>query len=292
MKQILIIISVIILFSCANSDSKDENANRRKKDSLPADIASLRDSNNGQLQNIEKPELEDAKVIYPEIIRKFEHDKNAYTQGLLFRNGYLIESTGQYGQSSIRKVDINSGKVLKKVDIPYNYFGEGITIHDEKLYMLTWRERTCFIFDPDTFEEIETKRYYSEGWGLEKIGDRLIMSDGSNFLRYLDPDSFEILKTISIYEGNFPVQKLNELEYIEGMLFANIWMEDKIAVIDPDAAEVLAYVDCSELREFVKHDSNAETLNGIAYINGKGTFILTGKNWPFYFEVSIDINDI
>lgn len=222
-----------------------------------------------------------------DVIRAFPHDKNAYTQGLLIHNGYLYESTGQYGSSSVRKLDLKTGDILLNKQISYTYFGEGITIFDNKLYFLTWRSRTCLVMNPDDFGMINQYSYTGEGWGLTDNGKYLFMSDGSNFIRVLDPMTFKVIKTLAAYESASPLYNLNELEMANGMIYANIWMEDHIVMLDPDTGALIGKCDLSFLREKIGNSDKAETLNGIAYNPESGTFIVTGKYWDSYFEIEI-----
>jgi len=225
-----------------------------------------------------------------ELVRVIPKEPMTYTQGLLFHNGQLYESTGQYGRSSVRIVDHNTGKVLKTKKISPQYFGEGIAIMNDKLYMLTWTSRTCFVFDPISFKEIESFTYPSEGWGLADYGEKLIKSDGSYFLRVIDPETFREEKTITVNLNGRPLTNLNELEYVNGLLYANIYMSDKIAVIEPETGEVLSIIDFGELRSYEQNNKDAEAFNGIAYNPATDTFYVTGKDWLNYFEIKFLYN--
>ncbi|PKL86362.1 MAG: glutamine cyclotransferase [Ignavibacteriae bacterium HGW-Ignavibacteriae-1] len=220
-----------------------------------------------------------------ELVRVIPKEPMAYTQGLLFHNGQLYESTGQYGRSSVRIVDHNTGKVLKSKKISPQHFGEGIAIMNDKLYMLTWTSRTCFVFDPVTFKEIESFTYPSEGWGLTDYGDKLIKSDGSYFLKVIDPETFREENAITVVLNGRPLTNLNELEYVNGLLYANIYMSDKIAVIEPETGEVLSIIDFGKLRSYEENNKDAEAFNGIAYNPATDTFYVTGKDWLNYFEI-------
>lgn len=286
--KLVITILIFVIISCSN-EAKDEKNSSEAVQENP--IENLRQDTSSYIdKKVENPKPKEIPTIKPEIIRIFPHDNNAYTQGLIYLNGKLFESTGQYGKSSLREVNISSGKVIRKTNIPISYFGEGISIINDELFMLTWRERTCFVFDLNTLEITAEMNYYSEGWGLTTIGDMLIMSDGSNYLRYLDPQTMEVKRTVGGYHGNSPLMNLNELEYAYGYIFANIYGYDEIAVIEPDSGELIATIDCSELRGTAGTNREAEVLNGIAYNPEKDTFVLTGKYWDSYAEVQINLD--
>jgi glutamine cyclotransferase len=228
------------------------------------------------------------ELYKPEIIRKFEHDKRAFTQGLCIYNGFLLESTGQRGESSLRKIDLFTGNIINKKDIAAKYFGEGITVLNNKLYFLTWTSQVCLIFDPDTFEEIDSFTYFSQGWGLTDDTKSLIMSDGSSYIRFFNPEDFLVERTLFVKLNGKPVQNLNELEYVNNKIYANIWGKDYLYIIDPDSGEVEGKIDLSELRPLGAVNPEAEVLNGIAYNNESDTFIVTGKNWDYYFEIKLN----
>lgn len=219
------------------------------------------------------------------IVNTYPHDPEAFTQGLIYHEGQLFEGTGLYERSSLRRVDLETGEVLQLVDLPPDVFGEGITILDNRIYMLTWREWTCYVYDLD-FELQKTFNYPTEGWGLTHNGNYLIMSDGTSTLRLLDPGSFQITDTITVrYNGN-PLDNLNELEYVDGLIYANIWLTDQIALIDPMSGNVIDMIDFNSLKNELDTDQ-IDVLNGIAYNHEKGTFYITGKLWPKIFEVEI-----
>ncbi len=221
-----------------------------------------------------------------DIVATFPHDPAAFTQGLLVHDGQLYESTGQYGHSSIRRVDLQSGRVEQLAPLNFTYFGEGMTILGERIYQLTWKSQTALVYDLASFELLETKRYSGEGWGLTDDGEALIMSDGSATLRYYDPDTFEQLRTLEVRDQGRPVTRLNELEYIDGEIWANIWYDDRLVRISPATGEVLAWVDLSHLVPRTRRSPDA-VLNGIAYDADAGRLFVTGKNWPQLFEISL-----
>lgn len=224
------------------------------------------------------------KEINYEIINVYPHAIDAFTQGLVFHQGYLYESTGQYGSSSLRKTDYQSGEIIKSIQLEKNYFAEGITIFDNKIYQLSWRENTAFVYDLD-FNLIKTFNYQGEGWGLTANENYLIMSDGSQFIYYRQADNFEIVKKIAITADGVPLQNINELQYLDGYLYANIWLEDYIVKIDPKKAQVKAYLDLKNIIDKDQYEHQLDVLNGIAYLEERGSFIVTGKLWPKSFEI-------
>lgn len=222
-----------------------------------------------------------------EVVNAFPHDPNAFTQGLIYRDGYLYESTGLYGESSLRKVDLETGQVLQQVDLPAEFFGEGLTDWGDTLLQLTWREETGLIYDLDSFALLDQFSYPMEGWGLTHDGERLIMSDGSATLYFLSPDTFEVLDRVEVTYRGVKIQQINELEYIRGEVFANLWLRDQIVRIDPVSGEVLGWIDLEGLLpdELIRADT--DVLNGIAYDPAADRLFLTGKRWPKLFEVRL-----
>lgn len=224
------------------------------------------------------------------VVNTFSHDPKAYTQGLVYQDGFMYEGTGQYGESTLRKIDIATGKILSILGIDSQLFGEGITIYKDKIYQITWRSRKGFIYDLNTFSLQSTFTYNTEGWGITTVGDKLIMSDGSNKLYHIAPSTFNIIKEVEVYDHRGAVARLNELEYIDGLVWANVWMTDRIVAIDPETGAVVGEMDMKDLlpaRDKARLDDTDEVLNGIAYNPKKKTFYLTGKKWPKLFEVAI-----
>jgi glutaminyl-peptide cyclotransferase len=222
-----------------------------------------------------------------EVVHTWPHNPNAYTQGLVFHDGKLLESTGQVGRSSLRRVELETGKVLQKVDVPEPYFAEGITLLKGKIYQLTWQHQLGFIYDASTLEKIGKFNYQGEGWGLTNDGQSLILSDGSHRLRFLDPDNFQVRKTIAVLDGTRAILELNELEYVQGEIYANIWHADRIARIDPQTGRIVGWIDLTGLLARGEvHDEEA-VLNGIAYDETNGRLFVTGKLWPKLFEVRV-----
>ncbi len=222
-----------------------------------------------------------------QILNIFPHDSNAFTQGLILVDGKLLESTGQEGSSSLRSVELDTGKVLKKVDVPPPYFAEGAAVLNGKVYQLTWQHSVGFIYDLQTLERAGQFDYEGEGWGLTTDGQSLIMSDGSSRLKFLDPSSFRVSRTISVTDGATPVNKLNELEVVKGEIYANVWHSDRIAVIDPQTGRVKAWIDLTGLMPEDEARDEEAVLNGIAYDQANDKLYVTGKLWPRLFEIKV-----
>jgi glutamine cyclotransferase len=233
-----------------------------------------------------KPEATVLKYGY-EIVNTWPHDKDAYTQGLVFQGGILLESTGQEGKSSLRRVETETGKVLKKINVPRPYFAEGIAYFKGKIYQLTWQHQLGFIYDAESFEKLGEFSYRGEGWGLTSDRESLIMSDGTNRLRFLNPENFQVNRTISVMDGNAPVGSLNELEYVQGEIYANIWHQERVARIEPQTGRVVGWIDLTGLRSLSDVHDNEAVLNGIAYDESKDRLFVTGKLWPKLFEIRL-----
>lgn len=233
----------------------------------------------------ETPELTPTYTY--EILNTYPHDPAAFTQGLIYLDGELYEGTGLYGQSSLRQVDLETGTVLENSPIAAEYFGEGITIFDGKIYQLTWQNQTGFIYDQDSFELTGTFSYPTEGWGLTHDGSQLIMSDGTNNLYFLDPDTLEVNGRIPVQDQGTPIVRLNELEYINGEIYANIWQTNKIVRINPETGLVTAWIDLTGLLPPESLTQHADVLNGIAYDSENGRLFVTGKLWPLLFEIKL-----
>lgn len=218
------------------------------------------------------------------ILNTYPHDTGAYTQGLVFSNGSLFESTGEYGTSSLRRVNLTSGDILQEYKLPNEYYAEGLAAVNGSLIQLTWLNRVGFVYDQDTFSLQRNFSYTTEGWGLTYNDSNLIMSDGTSRLTFLNPDSFEIVKQISVKDGNNSITKINELEFINGYVYANIWLTQEIAIINPQNGQVKGWIDLSGI--YQSDDFNA-VLNGIAYDSQTGGLFVTGKNWPHIYEIKI-----
>jgi glutamine cyclotransferase len=221
------------------------------------------------------------------IVNVYPHDPEAFTQGLVFRDGILYEGTGLRGESTLRKVDLESGDVLQLYSLPPQYFGEGITIYGERVIQLTWQEETGFVYDKSSFDLLETFTYTTEGWGITHDGTRLIMSDGTATLYFWEPETFEEIGRVQVYDDVGPVVRLNELEYIQGQVYANIWQTDLVGIIDPQSGQVTAYVDLAGLLGPEDRIERVDVLNGIAYDAAGDRLFVTGKWWPKLFEIEL-----
>ena len=220
------------------------------------------------------------------VINTYPHDPEAFTQGLIYHDGFLYEGTGIEGKSSLRKVELKTGKVVNRVDLPRAYFGEGITLWQDKLIQLTRKTRIGFVYDLATFRQLRTFTYSREGWGITQDGKRLIMSDGSSTLYFWDPETFQEIGHLDVVDKGQPVPKLNELEYVHGEIYANIWYSDRIARISPTTGHVLGWIDLSRLLSAAERRED-DVLNGIAYdVKGRRLFV-TGKRWPKLFEIQV-----
>lgn len=226
----------------------------------------------------------EVKQLVVEVINTYPHDPGAFTQGLLFHDGKLYESTGKYGKSSLREVELESGRVLRKVPLPDQYFGEGLELVGDLLYQITWKENTAFVWNIHTFEQVNQFHYPGEGWGLTYNGEHLIMTTGSTNLYFRDPDTFDLVHTQPVTLNGQPLRWLNELEYVDGIVWANVFMQDKIVAVDPQTGRVLKVVDCTGLLE-PEVRRRVDVLNGISWDPERETFHITGKYWPMLFEV-------
>lgn len=229
----------------------------------------------------------DGVVIYTyNVVHSFPHDANAFTQGLLFDDGKLLESTGLTNRSSLREDDLVTGQVLRKTIVP-DQFAEGLALLDGKLYQLTWKGQKGFIYDEKTFTNIGEFPYTGEGWGLTTDGRWLILSDGTSVIRFIDPATFKVDHTINVTLRGDPQLNLNELEYVKGEIYANIWETDWVARIDPATGKITGMIDFSWLLPLADHADNTDVLNGIAYDPAGDRLFITGKNWPKIFEVKL-----
>jgi len=222
------------------------------------------------------------------VVERFPHDPDAFTQGLAFHDGRLFEGTGQEGKSSLREVELETGEILRIHRLDDDLFGEGIAVVGDRIVQLTWRDGIGFVYDLETFELRDEFRYRSEGWGIAYDGERLVTSDGTATLRFLDPATFEETGRLVVRDGGFPVQRLNELEWIDGEIWANVWKSDEIVRIDPESGRVLARVDLTGLLSPSERPySTGSVLNGIAYEPRTRRIFVTGKNWPYLFQIEI-----
>lgn len=232
------------------------------------------------------PDAAPPPVYGCKVLAVYPHDSQAYTQGLIYQGGYLYEGTGLYGGSSVRRVRLEDGEVLARERLDRRLFGEGITVWGGTLVQLTWRSGLGLVYDRASLALRRTFRYGGEGWGLTEDGRRLIMSDGSPRLRFLDPQSFAVIGQLMVRDGALPVGRLNELEYVQGEIYANVWQTERIARISPRSGRVTAWIDASGLLD--EHErAGAAEMNGIAYDREGGRLFLTGKLWPKLFHVQL-----
>lgn len=268
MKYILpIILSCLFISACKNNENPDES-----------------DGNN---YTVAAP-----PAISYNIVNTYPHDTSSFTQGLQWYNNTLYEGTGNYEKSKLMKVDLKSGKPTQQIKLGDGYFGEGITILKDTVYQITWQEKTCFVYDAKTFKKIKALPYETEGWGITNDGTNLIMSDGTNNLYFRDPSTFRTLKIVGVTDNNGPVAYINELEYVDGFIYANVWQSNYIIKIDPSNGHVVGRMDLAGILEQaakISPDANIKgnVLNGIAYDPEKKSFYITGKLWPVLFEVKL-----
>ncbi len=226
-----------------------------------------------------------------QVVHTYPHDQQAYTQGLIYLDGHLYESTGIKGRSSLRMEDLETGRILQLQDVPDKYFGEGLAAwksgSTDTLIQLTWQEHVALVYDRLTFRFLRTLPYTCEGWGLTQDGKNLILSDGTATLRFFDPATFRLVRTIQVKDRGKPVTKLNELEFIHGQIYANIWYSDRIARISPATGKVLGWIDLAGLLPEGERSSRDAVLNGIAYDSAHDRLFVTGKLWPKLFEIRI-----
>lgn len=232
------------------------------------------------------PEEAEPKEYSYAIVNTFPHDKTAFTQGLLIDDGVLYESTGLYGNSSLRRVELETGEVLQSYALPPQYFGEGIAVFEGKLVQLTWQSQKGFVYDERSFELLQEFNYSTQGWGITYDGSHLIMSDGTSTLHFLDPETFQKTGQVEVHNASSTVDNLNELEYIKGDVYANIWLEEKIAIINPQTGQVKGWINMTGLQNMENQDVN-NVLNGIAYDSKADRLFVTGKRWSQLFEIKL-----
>ena len=231
----------------------------------------------------------DSSPVYGcRVVGRYRHDVGAFTQGLVFEGGFLYEGTGRYGYSTVRKAGLMSGTVVRSRKLADEYFGEGIAIVGDRIVQLTWKSGVGFVYDKETFGLISKFTYPGEGWGLAYDGSRLIMSDGTSRLRFLDPETFEEIGGVDVHDDNGPVADLNELEWVEGRIYANVWPTYRVAIIAPATGEVVGWIDLSGLYEPVGFGADEKMPNGIAYDAERKRLFVTGKLWPSVFEVEVE----
>ena len=222
------------------------------------------------------------------IVKAFPHDKTSFTEGLLWHDGALYESTGLEGQSKLRRVDLQSGEPLKNVNLPVSLFGEGLALAGDRLYQLTWQTKVGFVYDAKTFKPLAKFSYQDEGWGLTFNGTDLIQSDGSNILTWRDPKDFASKRTIKVTRNGAPLANLNELEWINGYVWANVWQSDDIVIIEPITGQVVAQINLTGILSAADRNGTEDVLNGIAYDAENKRVFITGKNWSKLFWINVE----
>ncbi len=221
------------------------------------------------------------------VVNTFPHDRQAFTQGLVFEDGVLYEGTGREGRSELRKIELETGNVLQTHKLPDEFFGEGITVYGDNIIQLTYLSKIGFVYKKDTFELLQEFNYSTAGWGITNDGKNLIMSDGTLKLYFLDPKTFEQVRQIEVYDRGISVWGLNELEYVEGQIYANVWPTERIARIAPETGRVLGWIDMKGLLTQQDYSRPVDVLNGIAYDKKNGRLFVTGKFWPKLFEIKL-----
>lgn len=272
----VLLLGMLLLAACGDDTAKDDGSGGGETTEVPA-----------------RPVP--AQIKY-ELVREYPHDATAFTEGLQFVDGHLYESTGRYGKSELRKVDLETGKVLQSVKMDDKYFGEGLAVLNGKIYQLTYMEHTGFIYDQKTLKQLGTFSFpNNEGWGMTTDGTHLIYDDGTHLLFFLDPNTLKEVKRIEVLDNSGQVRALNELEYINGYIYANQWQTNYIYKIDPNTGNVVGKADLSDLRQKVgipypvaNDEDSPEVLNGIAYDAAGNRIFVTGKNWPKLLEIKLD----
>ena len=227
------------------------------------------------------------QVYVAEVVNRYPHDSNAYSQGLAFVDGALYEGTGKYGRSTLRRVDLKTGRIQQQIPLSNRVFGEGITVWGDTIVQLTWKANVGMVYDRKTFELRQKFRYSGEGWDITQDGRNLIISDGTSTLRFLDPRTFRVVRRLTVRSGGNRIRHLNELEFVNGEILANVWYKDYLVRISPQSGEVTGYVDLSRLWPKNQRPDKEAVLNGIAYdAVGKRLFV-TGKNWPSLYEIRL-----
>lgn len=229
----------------------------------------------------------DVTIYDIEVVKSYPHSTNAFTQGLLLHKGEVFEGTGQYGRSMLTRSRLEDGEILQSKRLNSRYFGEGIAIAGDFLYQLTWRANMVFVYDLESFETVTSHYNPTEGWGLTWDGTHLIHSDGSATLRFIDPESFATVRSIDVRLGDTPVRNLNELEYIDGEVWANVWMSNEIVRVDPESGSVTGIIDLSPLPGMTRKGGNDAVLNGIAWDAEQQRLLVTGKLWAHIFEIKL-----
>ncbi len=242
------------------------------------------------IQSTEVKVISDIKpeIKYPKLVKKYPHDVTAYTQGLIYINGFMYEGTGQYRESMLKKIDLSSNELIQSYNLPKEVFGEGIVEHNGKIYQLTWQSHRAFEYDLKTFNLIHEFQYDTEGWGITNYGDNLIMSDGTQNLFILDPESFATIGKLQVYDNVGPINNLNELEWINGKIWANVYLTNTIVIINPETGFVEQKLDLTNFVPDTYANPHDNVLNGIAYDQKANKIYVTGKRWPVLYEINIE----
>lgn len=268
MKKILAALSLFLFVACNNGNNDTNSSNPVEDNSNPA-----------------------PPLLSYNIVKVYPHDTSFFTEGLIWYNNSLYESTGMEGESRLVKTDLNSGKIVQQNRMLPQDFGEGIAIINNKIYQLTYRQHKVYVYDLTTFKQIKELNWPYEGWGMTTDGKQLIISTGSSNLYFVNPDSFKIVNTVSVTNNYGPVGQINELEYVKGIIYSNVWMQNIILKIDPQTGKVLGQLDMQNLLQgssIMLNNANDDVLNGIAYDSTKNSFYITGKRWPALFEIKLN----
>jgi glutamine cyclotransferase len=233
------------------------------------------------------PSNSDAVIYTYNVVNTYPHDRTAFTQGLVFEEGVLYEGTGRYGYSTLRRVELETGDILQIRELSDQFFGEGITIYEDEIIQITWQSNVGFVYDKDSFDLLQQFNYSTEGWGITHDETRLIMSDGTSILHFLDPQTFEEIGQLEVFDNDTPIARLNELEYIQGEIYANIWQEDWVVRIAPETGRVVGWIDLRGLLTAEDRSEPVDVLNGIAYDAEDDRLFVTGKWWPKLFEIEL-----
>jgi glutaminyl-peptide cyclotransferase len=265
--KLLCVLSIILILGSCNNDKP------------PAD--------EGQTQTTKTNEP--ANISYS-VVNIYPHDTSSFTEGLQWHDGYLYESTGMEGESRLMKVNLKDGKAAKKIDLDKSLFGEGVTVLNNKIYQLTWKNNKAFVYDLPSFKKLKEFTWDFDGWGMTTDGKNLIITTGGNNLYFVDPETFKILNTVSVFSNYGPLGEINELEYVDGKIYANVWQSDYIVRINPETGSVEARIDFADILKKTGKEitPNTDVLNGIAYNATTKTFFVTGKRWPALYEVKLN----
>jgi glutamine cyclotransferase len=285
---VLAIALSLAAFTLLNNTPSNESSQNPKQTSTPTNPSYVNTPTATSSNDYDyQPTFHGVPVYSYQVIQSYPHDTSAFTQGLTFDDDYLIEGTGLNGASSIRRVNLVDGQVLQKSELSSEYFGEGLTVVDDKIVQLTWKNEVGFIYDKDTFELLGNFSLSTEGWGLTYDGNCLIVSDGTANLYFLDSVTYQIVNSLTVYDAVGSVKNLNELEYINGYVYANVWFSSKIAIINPVTGQVTAYIDLDDLVQMYTSKNSDAVLNGIAYNSKTEQLYVTGKFWSNIYEIQI-----